>query len=125
MRRMGPSEEEQVEFGPMLGRGSFGRVYKGRWKNVLVAIKARPVPSIAFAAYWGAVGTEQSSAAGDLNLRRFPPLSSCRCGDPSAGHKHPPHSVLRVSRVHHDRACSGTHAPPCTVQLKRTHPCCS
>ncbi|KAK9794907.1 hypothetical protein WJX73_003974 [Symbiochloris irregularis] len=28
-----------VEVGPLLGRGSYGRVYKGRWKGVAVAIK--------------------------------------------------------------------------------------
>lgn len=29
LRRLGPLDEEQVEVGPLLGRGSFGRVYKG------------------------------------------------------------------------------------------------
>ncbi len=28
-----------MELGPLLGRGSFGRVYKGRWNSSLVAIK--------------------------------------------------------------------------------------
>ncbi|KAK9823953.1 hypothetical protein WJX72_006631 [[Myrmecia] bisecta] len=28
-----------VEMGPLLGRGSYGRVYKGRWKGAIVAIK--------------------------------------------------------------------------------------
>ena len=28
-RRLGALDEEQVEVGPLLGRGSFGRVYKG------------------------------------------------------------------------------------------------
>lgn len=30
LRRLGPLDEEQVEVGPLLGRGSFGRVYKGK-----------------------------------------------------------------------------------------------
>lgn len=30
---------EGIELGPLLGRGSYGRVYKGRWKGALVAIK--------------------------------------------------------------------------------------
>ena len=30
LRRLGQLDEEQVEVGPLLGRGSFGRVYKGR-----------------------------------------------------------------------------------------------
>ena len=29
LRRLGALDEEQVEVGPLLGRGSFGRVYKG------------------------------------------------------------------------------------------------
>ncbi len=29
MRRLGTLEEEQVELGQLLGRGSFGRVYRG------------------------------------------------------------------------------------------------
>ena len=29
LRRLGPLDEEQVEVGPLLGRGSFGRVFKG------------------------------------------------------------------------------------------------
>ena len=29
LRRLGQLDEEQVEVGPLLGRGSFGRVYKG------------------------------------------------------------------------------------------------
>jgi len=29
-----------VELGPLLGRGSYGRVYKARWKGTLVAVKA-------------------------------------------------------------------------------------
>ena len=28
-RRLGPLEEEQVELGSLLGRGSYGRVYRG------------------------------------------------------------------------------------------------
>ena len=31
LRRLGQLDEEQVEVGPLLGRGSFGRVYKGRY----------------------------------------------------------------------------------------------
>ncbi|KAK9826363.1 hypothetical protein WJX81_002338 [Elliptochloris bilobata] len=39
LRWLGPLHDEQVEVGPLLGRGSFGRVYKGRWTSSLVAIK--------------------------------------------------------------------------------------
>lgn len=30
---------EGIELGPKVGGGSFGRVFKGRWKGALVAIK--------------------------------------------------------------------------------------
>eukprot|EP00884_Botryococcus_braunii_P009548 jgi/Botrbrau1/18595/Bobra.0367s0037.1 len=39
LRFLGSLEDEQVEIGPLLGRGGFGRVYKGRWKGAVVAIK--------------------------------------------------------------------------------------
>ena len=28
-----------MDIGPLLGKGSYGRVYKGRWKGAMVAIK--------------------------------------------------------------------------------------
>ncbi|KAL0035971.1 hypothetical protein WJX77_009876 [Trebouxia sp. C0004] len=30
---------DEVELGPLLGRGAYGRVFKGRWKGALVAVK--------------------------------------------------------------------------------------
>ena len=36
LRRLGQLDEEQVEVGPLLGRGSFGRVYKGRAYHSLI-----------------------------------------------------------------------------------------
>ncbi|BDA45748.1 probable mitogen-activated protein kinase kinase kinase 11 at C-terminar half [Coccomyxa sp. Obi] len=38
-RWLGPLKEEQVEIGPLLGRGGYGRVYKARWKSAMVAVK--------------------------------------------------------------------------------------
>eukprot|EP00884_Botryococcus_braunii_P016251 jgi/Botrbrau1/3309/Bobra.0048s0006.1 len=39
LRKLGPLADEQVEMGPLLGQGGYGRVYKGRWRGALVAIK--------------------------------------------------------------------------------------
>lgn len=39
-RRLGALDEEQVEVGPLLGRGSFGRVYKGERATPLGQIMA-------------------------------------------------------------------------------------
>lgn len=39
LRRLGALDEEQVEVGPLLGRGSFGRVYKGKQYSPLVALR--------------------------------------------------------------------------------------
>jgi hypothetical protein len=30
---------DEIEVGPLIGRGGYGRVYKGRWKSALVALK--------------------------------------------------------------------------------------
>lgn len=30
---------EGLELGELIGRGGYGRVYRGRWKGVLVAVK--------------------------------------------------------------------------------------
>ena len=32
---------EGLELGPLVGRGSFGRVYRGRWQDKTVAVKVR------------------------------------------------------------------------------------
>lgn len=31
-----------VQLGELLGRGSYGRVYKGRWRGAIVAVKGGP-----------------------------------------------------------------------------------
>ena len=36
--------KEELEFGPMVGSGSFGNVYKGRWKGTTVALKCIKLP---------------------------------------------------------------------------------
>ena len=41
LRRLGTLDEEQVEVGPLLGRGSFGRVYKGEPPCAYVARQLR------------------------------------------------------------------------------------
>lgn len=35
---------EGLELGPLVGRGSFGRVYRGRWQDKIVAVKVRRLP---------------------------------------------------------------------------------
>ena len=35
-----------IELGPLLGRGSYGRVYKARWKGTLVAVKVVPADDL-------------------------------------------------------------------------------
>ena len=35
---------EGLELGPLVGRGSFGRVYRGRWQDKTVAVKVRRLP---------------------------------------------------------------------------------
>jgi len=37
-----------LELGPLLGKGSFGRVYRGKYKGNNVAVKVRPVASSHF-----------------------------------------------------------------------------
>jgi hypothetical protein len=37
-------EEEDLTFGPVIGEGAFGRVYKGAWGHVTVAIKVLRMP---------------------------------------------------------------------------------
>lgn len=32
---------DQVQLGPLLGSGSYGRVYRGTWRGAQVAVKAR------------------------------------------------------------------------------------
>ena len=32
---------DDLQLGPLLGRGAFGRVYRGTWKGASVAVKAR------------------------------------------------------------------------------------
>ena len=36
---------DDLELGPLLGRGSFGRVYRGLWEGKPVAVKACHPPS--------------------------------------------------------------------------------
>ena len=45
-RRLGALDEEQVEVGPLLGRGSFGRVYKGALSAPLARSRAVGTPSL-------------------------------------------------------------------------------
>jgi len=76
-RTLTPRRARQVEVGPLLGRGGYGRVFKGRWKGAVVAVKV--VEHSAF-------GIDADTAAAEERRVARESLLSTSLSHPSAPH---------------------------------------
>lgn len=104
-----------LQLGELLGRGAFGRVYRGRWKGAVVAVKVVDHRvQVRGGRCSGGVGRLQAEVA---SLREH--AGGCASGD---------WLPLRLSPATHDCATAGEDAGPVTraaAQHERQPPQCS